>query len=301
LLESVYIHFHILRTGGTAFQNYIGNPYDRTKDNCWYHYNWTENYSSIKYNLGNLPLLRFRTKEQHKKIKIISGHSTFSNSHRWLKIRKIPKYITFVRDPLERILSSFNYRYKRKTLSQDNVLFTANPTMNYNAVNEKKIETDYDSLYEFYKDAYVEQNLQTKWIIKSFLKWNEHNNWQFFPTYQGIENLVFDQKNLYPPSMPEWMWFDNNYNYWEIAEKLIEKFYWIDTTDNLKENTKDFCNFINIDFCDNVFENKSTDIIQPYWTMDDVKKQPDYEKIIEEEKYDYQLYNYVKTYCKRPF
>jgi hypothetical protein len=301
MLENIYIHFHAPRTGGTAFQNYIGSAYSRDNDTCWFHYHWTDNFSQAQYIHNNIPLLRFRNKDQQKKLKFITGHSTFSNSHEWLKINKTPRYITFVRDPVERILSSFNYRYSRKTLLQDESFFSANPLMNFNAVDNKKNEKDYDTLYEFYKDAYIENNLQSKWIIKSFLRLNDDGLWSYHPTYDGTNNFTIDPRLMVPVTMPQWMWSNHYFDYWNLVEPLLGKFWWISTLDNFKQNIKDLCNSTGVMFNDNVDENKSDKIVNPFWTIDDVKKQPDYHRIVEDEEFDYKLYNYVKNNSLNPF
>ena len=297
----VYVQLHIPKTAGTAFQNQIGSAYNKQDDNCWQHYHWEEASSPWIYSANDIPLLINRTKEQQRQIKVISGHSTFCNTHRWLKISREPRYITFVRDPIKRILSSFNHRHARSTLMQDNSIFSTDPVMNTNAYANKNTADDYNTLYEFYKDAYVEHNMQTKWIIKSFLRW-QHGNWQPHPTYDGmLTGSDYIPLETVPPQIPEWFWLNNDYDYWNVANMFMSHFWWISADESQTQNIKDFCKFIDIKHYNHVHENKTGDKVAPYWTIDDVMKQPDIENLIKAEIHDYSLFNYVKENCRRPF
>lgn len=304
--ENIFVQLHIPRTAGTSFQNHIGDSYTKDNDSWLHHYHWTEGMSPFLYSLNDIPLLKNRTREQQNQLKVLSGHSTFINSHRWLKVCRDPLYITFVRDPLKRILSSFNHRHSRHILTQDPANFTASPLMNTNAVANFKTAADYDSLWQYYKDAYVEHNLQTKWIIKSFLRFApELNGWQPHPTYDGDLHFAMTSPSFnVPVTMPEWFWWHNynDFDYWNIVCPLLDKFWWIGYNDNLTQDFKDFCKFTDIEFIDNVNENKTGDKVPPYWTIEDIMSQPDVHKIIESEKYDYLLYNFVKqNFNTRPF
>lgn len=302
-VDKIFIQIHIPRTAGTAFQNHIGSAYDKTDDRWLRHYHWTEGFSPFNYNFNDIPLLRHRTKDQQKHLKFITGHSTFSNAHRWLKISRDPLYITFVRDPLKRILSSFNHRHSRHMLTQDPASFSASPLMNTNAVSNGATASDYDTLWEFYKDAYIEHNLQSKWIIKSFLRQtHDANSWQYHPTYDGDLSYVMTMPvNNVPVTMPEWFWWQNNNNYWDIVQPLLNKFWWISAKENLTSDIKDLCEIAEVPFVENVYENKSGEKVKPYWTIDDVIKQHDVQKIIDSEIHDYALYNFVNKLCPRPF
>lgn len=297
----LYVQLHIPKTAGTAFQNQIGSAYTKENDSCWFHYHWEEAFSPFMYTINDIPLLIDRTKEQQRKLKIISGHSTFCNTHRWLKISREPRYITFVRDPVQRLLSSFNHRHARSVIMQDKSLFTIDPVMNTNAYANRNTANDYDTLYQFYKDAYVENNMQSKWIIKSFLRW-ANGGWQYHPTYDGVmatSNIIPEESR--PVLIPEWFWYNGNYDYWSTVQEIINKFWWISADENQTQNIKDFCKFLDIEHYDNVYENKTGDKVPPYWTLEDVMNQPDIEKLIEAEQHDYALFNYVKENCRRPF
>lgn len=302
--ENIFIQVHIPRTAGTSFQNHIGDAYSRNNGTCWQHYNYCEGLSYPIYSWNDIPVLRHRTKEQQKQLKVISGHSVFANSHHWLRVSRNPLFITFVRDPVKRVLSSFNHRHSRHILSQEPGVFSASPLMNTNAVAGGATANDYDTLWQYYKDAFIEHNLQSKWIIKTFLRLdNETHCWQPHPTYDGnfhaMATLPVDNV---PITLPEWMWWDDSAtNWWEVAQPLIEKFWWISANENLTEDIKDFCNFADIPFEGNVYENRTGEKVPGVWSYEEVMQQPNIQKLIDAESDDYELYNYVKKYARRPF
>lgn len=303
-LNNIFIQVHIPRTGGTAFQNHIGDAYTKENGNCWRHYNWNEGSSRHKYSDREIPILRFRNKEQQKLLRVISGHSVFVNSHHWLRVSRVPLYITFVRDPIKRILSSFHHRHRKSTIMQEPGLFSASPLMNTNAVANAATARDYDTLWDYYKDAAIEHNLQSQWIIKTFYRYDYHSNgWQPHPTYDGnfqaMQTLPMDQV---PITLPEWMWYREDFSRnWETMEHAVSKFWWITADENLTQGMKDFCNAANIPYVNDVDENRTGDVVPAYWTYEEVMKQPNIDKLIQAEEHDFKLYNYVKQHAKRPF
>ena len=298
-INDVIVQLHIPRTAGTSFQNHIGNAYSRTDDTCWSHYHWEEGTSNVLYATNNIPLLENRTKDQQRQIKFITGHSTFVNIHKWLKVSKNARYITFVRDPINRILSSFNHRHAQSVLRQDKTSFSRYPLLNSNAVQNSMTATDYDTLWEFYNDATIEQNLQCKWICKSFSTWDHINGWQPHRTYNGTR--VISREESTPVCLPEWLWDSSDYNYWDVTRKLLNNFWWISADEDQTKNIKELCDYTHSTFYDNVYENRTGTYVEPYWTIEDVMKQHDIKKLIEAEKHDYNLFNHVIKYNRRPF
>ena len=297
--NDIIIHIHIPRTAGTSLQNHIGDAYSRPT--CWNHYHWEEGTSPTLYATNNIPLLANRTKDQHRELKVISGHSTFCNIHKWLRVQKNPKFITFVRDPIKRILSSFNHRHAQSVLRQDNKLFSRYPLLNASAVQNNMTANDYDTLWEFYLDAKIEQNLQCKWITKSFLNWNYGSGWQPYQSYDGMRVGISPEETI-PVCLPEWLWWDKGeYNYWDTTKTLLNKFWWISADEDQTQNIKDLCTYTDLTFYEDVYENRSGTYIEPYWTIEDVMQQPNIQKLIDAEKYDYALLNHVKKYNRRPF
>lgn len=298
--NDLVMYFHIPRTGGTFFCESIGNFLDK---NSWLtHYTYTENFSTWMLQMKDIPWLKFRTNEQQKQIKVLSGHSILHCSHKWLRPSKNPLYTTTVRDPVERTLSSFNYRRKKSILTQNLNLFNIlMPEMDSVAIYENKSYNDYDTLYEYLLDNTTEQNLQSKWILKTFFTYDYYQNcWTSYPSYvQNPDTAVMDPNsdNL---TTPRWMQDPNIKIPYELLENTISKFWHIGLFENLEKDTIDFCNYAGLNFIENSEKNSSTDVIEPKWSLKDIENQPDYDKLLELLDLDLKLYEYAKT-LERPF
>lgn len=277
------------------------NYLSRDNDEYLKHYHYVDGgFSNSEYNKAFIPKLSHRTKLQQKELVLITGHSTYNHSETWLKIRKEKRLFTVVRNPIERVLSSFNYRHTVSALTQDPQLFSSTyPSMNENCVAHSSTASDYDSLYEWYCDINYEHNLQSKWIIKSFAGF-DNGNWFMLPEYiQGADSTIFNTNNSYN-TYPRWMYYKNEefdkLDWFNMAKRFLTEFWWIGITETLSKDIEDFSSLLNTSIKDSANKNLSS----LYWTIDDVMKQPDINKLIEAEKYDFKLYNYVKNF-KRPF
>lgn len=297
----IYIYLHIPRTGGTYIENALFNHLSRDNDEWLKHYHYVDGgFSDIEYSRYHIPKLINRTKIQHKELKLITGHSTNSRSDSWLKIRKEKKLFTLVRHPIERLLSSFNYRYTISKLEQDPYLFSSTfPPMNENVIAHSNTESDYETLYEWYRDVNYEHNLQCKWIVKSFVNY-DNGSWYLLPEYLPGADAKFPIMEGKTTTYPRWMYYKNDefdqLNWFSMAEKFIPDFWWLGLTEDLSKNIKDLATLLDTKVKPAANKNKS----MSYWTIEDVMKQPDIEKLIESEKYDFQLYDYVKN-LKGPF
>ena len=292
----LYLYLHIPRTGGTTFQWSVGHPGDKENDRHLAHYLYVDSWSETAYEDWLVPTLSKRTKEQQQKLKIMSGHSLFCNSHRWLREKREPRYIATVRHPIERLLSDFNYRYVKQHYCQDPALFSrCTPRSDEHAIRQKKNVEDYDTLYEFYQDNSFQHNIQCKWIVKSFLTyendtWKAHKDYIFGPD-TGIAN-----DEAIPMTWPEWCRFESGIDWYEFVQSLIDRMWWIGTTETLEKDLPAFCKHAGLE---NTYK-KTNESKLRYWTMDDVRKQPDINKLIKAEQYDMKLYEYAKTRI-RPF
>lgn len=292
----LYLYHHIPRTGGTYFISSGPNTYRDGTDQWLTHYTYVERWSDWMLAVENTPVLKNRTKEQQSKIKMISGHSVYCNSDQWLQTKKTKQLITTVRDPLHRVLSSFNHRHHRALLQQDDTLFTAgNPEMTWRAKNEQHTAKNYATLWQYYKDNPAEHNLQCKWIVKSFCKMEDRFvDLGYVP---GPDCLLCGNQN----AELTWPWWFNrntqDTDWYELAIPFVANFWWIGTTDTIDQDVKDFYNHADLPRRENGKKNSSE---YKYWTIEDVMKQPDIQNLINNEQYDYKLYNFCKT-MQRPF
>jgi len=296
-MENLLVFFHIPRTGGTFFNHAIG---DWLSDEHWQrHYNYTENSSIMNLQHRDIPLLSHRTKEQNKQLKILSGHSVNCQSYKWVKTPKTPVYYSIVREPVERLLSSFNYKRQKAILWQEDIAFSHTmPQLDYHAAYEGKTHNDYDTLYEYLLDSTIETNLQSKWLAKSFFEWDYvtgsfvENN-----TYAPSSNAIITSNKT---TTPDWLSDKEVLPSIDLIDLCIEKMWWISDFANIENNTKFVCEQFDLQYNTVVNNQKnSSRKIEPKWTIEDIKNQPDYKQLQNLLSLDYYLYEKVKL-LKRP-
>jgi hypothetical protein len=290
----IYIHLHIPRTGGTTLNWSIGHQFDREDDRWMRHYHWLYQQDYLYH---NIPVLEKRTDAQQEQLTFITGQGTFDQCHLWLNVGKDPHLFTFVRDPIDRVLSSFNYRNGMSLLNQDSRPFTiGGPAMNFDARINQRTASDYNTLFDWYQDAEGEHNLQCKWLLKSFYSFI---NGQVIPHKDLIAN-----KNSPEPELWPW-WFDEVGIDDELFELVIDivdnKLWWCGLNEKLTDDIPALCNNAKVPYVKVNNKHRSGDEYPLYWSKQDVKNQSNYDNLVEAESYDIKLYEYIKENYKRPF
>lgn len=294
-MNTILSYLHIPRTGGTTVTKSLANY--KSREQPWEeHYHYSQNRSGFEYYTANLPNLAYRTREQQKKIKIFTGHGIFCKSHQWLRVPVDHNLIfTFARNPIHRILSSFNYRHSKAILVQDpNAFSQIVPQCNANAVVLAKTGDDYDTLYDWYRDANAENNLQCKWLLSAFTYYNrEKGEFIEYPDFAMPEEAAKCQNFHFDDSFPDWFSvnFDSLFN---KIEPFLKQLYFIAPTEKITNIMPRLCAAHNLFYQDAGRTNKP--LIQK-WTIDDVLNQPNINKIIENEKHDFALWEYAKNFA----
>jgi len=104
----LYIFLHIPKTGGTTFSQHIEESLKKE-----------EIYSTSKLRYEKVlsksnPKNRQTLNEVDKnKTKVVLGHATYYGIHK-LFPNRIPRYILFLRDPADRLVSSYNFEMRTK-------------------------------------------------------------------------------------------------------------------------------------------------------------------------------------------
>jgi hypothetical protein len=289
-MSNVGVYFHIPRTGGTFVNHAVG---DWLSDEHWQiHYNYTENSSMLEAQQRMIPNLANRTQEQCDRLKILSGHSVNSQSHHWIKGHRTPLYFTTIRDPIERVLSSYNYKRTKAIKLQDPIAFShIAPVLDTGPRDALKNYNDYNTLFEYALDCTPEINLQSKWLVKSFFDYNYHT--QKFETKSINElnvSLVTDNEQTFPYWMCVETVLDNS-----IIDNCIEQLWFLGDFVNLENDTKTICQHLGLTYnsVDKLQHNSS---FLPRWTLDEVKQQSDYNHLVNLFANDYYLYEKAKAF-----
>jgi len=302
--KPIYIYFHIPKTGGTSFNWKVGYHLHKENDRWLKHFNWVDGFGG-SFVEHNIPLLQNRTQKQHEQLKIISGHSTYSHTHFWLKEPRVPYYMAHVREPVPRLLSSFNYRFGLAQLNQDTHMFSSSsPVSDTYARYYNRQATDYNSLYTWRLDNSAERNLQCKWLLKCFYAFDDTRAmFKQYSKFEGGDTFATHQGQFIPQTWPDWFYniqMDDNL-FDMLIEVLKVNMWYLGTTENLNKDTEDLCKHIDHEYVADIEDRNKAGVSYPqYWNLQDVLGQPDYEEIIKEEKYDQMLYEFAKSW-KRPY
>ena len=105
--HSLYVFMHLPKTGGTTIN---GHLYDHMAwdDEVLHLGKWGNRYRERE----GRPSLEQRSAEERSRVRVITGHGTYFGIHQMFGDRP-PRYLTIVRDPADRIVSTYNFRAAR--------------------------------------------------------------------------------------------------------------------------------------------------------------------------------------------
>jgi len=298
-MKQLYAYIHIPRTGGTSITKSL--PDYKSRNDSWEeHYHYVKSRSEIEYYSANIPSLAWRTPEQHNKIKMLTGHGICFTSYTWVRFT-VDKWLpfTFIRHPIKRLLSSFNYRHKKTVLTQSPPVFSQIvPAMNENAQILNKTADDYNTLWEWYRDANSESNLQCKWLI-NFFKYYDSSTQSFidYPEFAMPAEVAKYENFTWEDGFALWYSIPNVFPLFEIVNELIPKLWFIADSDNIDTIMPRACDIINIRWTPLARRINITHDSFRKWSFEDVMNQPDIEKVIECEEHDFKLYECSKQNC----
>lgn len=287
--DNLYGYIHIPKVGGTSFINKLGGYLDRTNDRHIKIYNYSA-YS--EYKLSNIPRMENRTDEQQENLKLVTGHNitstiSFRSGHDNIN------FFTIVRNPLDRLLSSFNHRHSLHQFNQDpNEFSLTYPPMNRHALNKQKTAEDYDNLSEWYVESTNEHNLQCKFLLKTFYHYDERANRLI------LRDNINDREIKYGlVSWPEWI---NGYNIdddtWKLIEDIVKQRLWYAiTTEDINKFTPKFAKHIGLEYVDHSDIHVAGGDLLRYWSQKDFFEQEHVSWLVSREKYDFKLHELVRT------
>lgn len=292
--EDLYGFIHIPKVGGTTFCAKLGGYLDRTNNRFIKMYNYI---ALEEYMLYNIPRMENRTDEQQEALRLVTGHNITSTIYRKSGHDGI-KFFTIVRHPLDRLLSSFNHRHSLHIDNQDPNMFSLNfPYMNRHALNKQKTATDYENLSEWYVEASNENNLQCKFLLKTFYHYDQNNNKLILR-----ENVTDGEIKYSLDKWPNWL---NGYNLddgtWDLIEDIIRnKLWYAITTEDIDKFTPEFANYAGLDYVETDNIHVAGRDIHKYWSKEEFYNQEYINWLENREKYDFKLYKLVKS-LERPF
>jgi len=130
--ETIYIFFHIPKCAGSTFKKAL---YENLKEN--------EFLTIYKPNFYLNSLSEF----EKEKIKIILGHNIYYGIHKFFRQR--PRYITFIRNPIDRIVSHYNYAVTEFEINKNKGIFPSVVSDKNQVIPFKEWVTGNSTLHNF--------------------------------------------------------------------------------------------------------------------------------------------------------
>lgn len=110
----LWIFLHIPKCGGTTFKAHV-EQHLRIEETFFEFSNWGRQYRADR----GLPEFTERPDEERARAEILAGHRIGYGIHRAVPGPRQPRYFTALRDPAERCISLYNYRWSRGQAPDD--------------------------------------------------------------------------------------------------------------------------------------------------------------------------------------
>lgn len=107
LSRPLYVFMHLPKTGGTTINGHFYDHMDWDVD-VVHLGKWGDRYRTREQRLP----LEERSAEERARIRVLTGHGTYFGIHRLIE-GITPRYLTILRDPADRIVSTYNFRAAR--------------------------------------------------------------------------------------------------------------------------------------------------------------------------------------------
>lgn len=110
----LWIFFHIPKCGGTTFKAHV-ERHLAIEETFFEFSNWGRQYRAAR----GLPRFIERSAEERARAEVLAGHRLIYGAHKFVPGAREPRYFTVLRDPAERCVSLYNFRWSRGQAPDD--------------------------------------------------------------------------------------------------------------------------------------------------------------------------------------
>lgn len=252
----LYVFLHVPKTGGGTFNQHLKK--------------------NLKKEFAR-PLEIINNQKDKNKVKIISSHDTYYRTHKLISNRK-PRYIVFIRDPAERIVSAYNY-------SMNN--FSEKDLVSFNKWYKTQINNE--------MCRFLDRKLKGKTGIQ--VSSTSYKLMRGFKLRKSIKNLLF-AKSIFK----KLLFFRGKKlqkKEFENAKKLLNKCWFIGITKELDKDLPSLFKKLGVPQKYKIShkavknlnkDNKDLDFVKKRFILDDKIRK----KLYNDNEFDFELYKYAK-------